>query len=136
FLEMLEVFGNMPRHGVIATDHVVVGGGHDEGNGFLHGGISAPRFAMSVSGLCRCNASSRSCFPWAFVSGSLQSPLVPKTKRAAWRFLPYLGQFRGYTATAPLICGCASYPTSSKSSNLKSKMFLTCGFRCISGSGK
>ena len=36
FLEMFEVFGDVPRHGVVFTDHIVIGGGNDEGDHWFH----------------------------------------------------------------------------------------------------
>jgi len=41
-----------------------------------------------------------------------------------------------YTAIGAFIEGCGSYPTSSKSSNLKSQIFLMAGFNFIRGSGR
>ena len=41
-----------------------------------------------------------------------------------------------YTAIGALIDGCGSYPTSSKSSNLKSWMFLMAGFNFNRGNGR
>ena len=41
-----------------------------------------------------------------------------------------------YTAIGAFIDGCGSYPTSSKSSNLKSWMFLMAGFNFNRGNGR
>ena len=43
---------------------------------------------------------------------------------------------QAYTAIGALIDGCGSYPTSSKSSNLKSWMFLIAGFNFNRGNGR
>lgn len=45
-------------------------------------------------------------------------------------------QVHSYTDTSPLICGCGSYPSSVKSSYLKSKILFTSGLIIIRGNGR